>query len=72
MFSAIGEYRLHAVSDDRYTRFIYTCALWWASLPIVTGDWRWSLLFLPAALVVASFIDRRRRAAKAAKREQVI
>jgi hypothetical protein len=59
-FSAVGAVRTKTAPVDQYATFIYVCAVWWASIPIVTGDWLWSLLFLPAGLVVARLMIRRR------------
>lgn len=46
---------------DQYARYIYGCATVYGLLPITTGDWRWSLFAVPAALIVGSVIIARRR-----------
>ena len=64
-FSTVGAARTRAATLDRYAIFIYICAVWWASIPIATGDWLWSLLLLPIGIVVARLIIRRRAASRA-------
>jgi hypothetical protein len=58
MFSAGGAIRLRADVGHRYSRFIYVCMLWFASLPIVTGGWLWSIPCLLAGLVLAPIMIR--------------
>ena len=64
-FSAIGAVRTRTAPAEQYATFIYVCAVGWASLPIATGDWLWSLLFLPISLVVARMMMRRRATSRA-------
>jgi len=61
-FSALGAARTRTARIEQYARFIYVCAVWWALIPVVTGEWRWSLVFLPAGLLVARMMIRRRGA----------
>jgi hypothetical protein len=60
VFSAIGSIQLRHAGPDRYAPFIYTCAIWWALLPTLTGDWAWSLITVPAGLLMARHMVRRR------------
>jgi hypothetical protein len=69
LFSAIGSIRLRHAGPDRYAPFIYTCALWWASLPALTGDWVWPLFTVPAGLLTARYMVRRRAREFAARSE---
>lgn len=74
LYSAIGTYRLRNAGAERYAPFIYTCALWWASLPAITGDWVWALFSVPGGLVVAHIMVRRRAAemeARTGTREEI-
>ena len=41
--------------------FLGIAVLWWAALPVISGDWVWGLAFLGAALV-GVFASSRRRA----------
>ena len=58
-YSAIGAVRLRATTGPRYARFIYVCVFGVAVLMLISGDWIWSLVYLPAALVVARLMIRR-------------
>lgn len=49
-----------AAKADQYRLFIYGCVLLFAALPIATGDWQWSLVFLPVGLVVGRTIIARK------------
>ena len=69
LFSAIGSIRLHHAGPDRYAPFIYTCALWWAALPALTADWVFLLLTVPAGLLTARYMLRRRAREFAARSE---
>lgn len=60
VFSAVGALRTRNATLVRYAIFIYVCAAWWAAIPIVTGDWIWSLLLWPIGLGVARVMIRRR------------
>ena len=64
-FSAIGAVRTHSAPLDRYATFIYVCVVGWSSIPIVTGDWLWSLLLLPLGLAIARLMIRRRATSRA-------
>ena len=54
-----GQYILHkdqsVAGQRRYRRFTYWFALALGLLPVVTGDWEWSLLTVPLAEFVAHF-----------------
>jgi hypothetical protein len=62
LYSAIQSVRLRTANNKRYTRFIYICAIWFASIPLTTDGWIWSLIYLPAALLVARMMARHRAA----------
>ena len=40
---------------QRYRRFGYTFAVAFGLMPVITGDWQWSLVAVPAALLVMHF-----------------
>lgn len=54
VFAAAGEYRLRGggrVPDRwRYRRFVFACAVGFAAVPLVMGDWLWSIALLPFAV----------------------
>ena len=58
-FSAIGAVRLRATGGPRYARFIYLCVLGVAVLPLLTGDWIWSLVWLLPGAIIARMMIRR-------------
>jgi len=60
LFSVIGSIQLRHAGPDRYAPFIYTCVLWLASLPALTGDWVWSLITAALGLLLARYMVRRR------------
>lgn len=60
LFSTAGSIHLRRAGPERYAPFIYTCALWWACLPALAGDWLWTLLSVPVGLVAARYLIRRR------------
>jgi hypothetical protein len=62
VLSAIGAYRLRAAASAQYARFVYGCAVLFGLIPVITGDWQWALLLLPAALVAARVMLRHRAA----------
>lgn len=43
-----------------YSGFLYGCYVLFAALPIATGDWPWSLVVLPFALITARIVIARR------------
>jgi hypothetical protein len=67
LFSAIGSIQLRDAGPDRYAPFIYVCALWWAALPALTGDWVWTLFTVSAGLLTARYMVRRRAREVAAR-----
>jgi hypothetical protein len=62
LYSAVNAVRLRADVGERYERFIYVCVLWFASIPIVLGDWVWSIVLLPLSLAFAPVMIRRHAA----------
>ena len=49
--------RSQSGSKKRYYRWaIYGSAIVFGALPAATGSWQWSLLYLPAALLVARLL----------------
>jgi len=69
-FSTVGAYRLRAASGRRYARFVYGCAVLFGLIPVTTGDSRWALVLLPAALVAAHVMLQHRTAYLARQRSE--
>ena len=58
-YSAWGAVRLRAVTGPRYTRFIYSCVLGVAVLPLLSNDWVWSLVWLIPGIIYGRLVIRR-------------
>ena len=64
LFAVVGAVRLRDDRTARYRRFAYMCAVLFAAIPVVTGQWQWAILVLPAALVIARVMVSRREAGR--------
>ena len=69
VFSAVGAVHFRAAPAESYAPFLYWCAVFFGVVPVVTGDWIWSIATVPASLVVARMmLARRARDAERATR----